>query len=371
MLNSLEIKNYRNLKSLTIPSLGKVNLITGKNNTGKSTILEAIAIYASKADLTLIEDLLGERGENYKAQGINDVQLVFNTWCSLFTGRVLKFDKRDAISIGEPENTIFGEASTSVKSVVLRFVRYINQIENTEGQISQKQIVLEDETARKVSYRVGLEIWDGRNKSILPIDDEKMKSFVPRFGITANFQFIRPRNIDRAINGTLWDKITLTEKEIFVIEALKIIDPAAERIAFVGENRNERTAVIKLSNSTNVVPLRSMGDGMNRILTIILALVNAENGYLLIDEFENGLHYTVQKQLWNIVFNLAGKLNVQVFATTHSNDCIRSFETVLNDPELSAQGKLIRLDNVNGVIKQVEFDANELKIASSHNIEVR
>jgi AAA15 family ATPase/GTPase len=190
-------------------------------------------------------------------------------------------------------------------------------------------------------------------------------------GNNENVQFIRTRNIDRDINGRLWDNITLTEKELNVIEALKIIEPNTERIAFIEESSRERNAVIKLSNNNNVVPLKSMGDGINRILTIILALVNADNGFLLIDEFENGLHHTVQEQLWNIIFNLSQKLNIQVFVTTHSNDCILGFQDVLNRPENILLGKLIRLDNENGIIKQVQFDAKELKIASDNDIEVR
>jgi len=63
MLDLPDIKNYRNLKELRINSLGRVNLITGKNNTGKSSVLEAIAIYATKGDLRLIYELLVERGE--------------------------------------------------------------------------------------------------------------------------------------------------------------------------------------------------------------------------------------------------------------------------------------------------------------------
>ena len=114
-----------------------------------------------------------------------------------------------------------------------------------------------------------------------------------------------------------------------------------------------------------------MGDGINRILTIILALVNAENGFLLIDEFENGLHHTVQEQLWKIIFDLAGKLNVQIFATTHSEDCISGFASVLNKHNNLIEGKLIRLENRNGIIRQVEYDANELRIATVNNIETR
>jgi AAA15 family ATPase/GTPase len=114
-----------------------------------------------------------------------------------------------------------------------------------------------------------------------------------------------------------------------------------------------------------------MGDGINRVLTIILALVNADNGFLLIDEFENGLHYIVQEQLWKVIFNLAQKLNVQVFVTTHSEDCIAGFESILNSFNNTLEGKLIRLDNVNGTITQVEFNAQELKIASDQKIEIR
>jgi AAA15 family ATPase/GTPase len=114
-----------------------------------------------------------------------------------------------------------------------------------------------------------------------------------------------------------------------------------------------------------------MGDGINRVLTIILALVNADNGYLLIDEFENGLHHTIQEKLWKIIFSLSQTLNIQVFATTHSEDCIVGFGNVLNSLDNSFYGKLIRLDNDNGVIKQVEFDAKELKIATDNDIEIR
>ena len=129
---------------------------------------------------------------------------------------------------------------------------------------------------------------------------------------------------------------------------------------------------MKLSGVRDVSPLRSMGDGVNRILTIILAMVNAENGYLLIDEFENGLHYSVQEQLWKIIFQTAKILNVQVFATTHSNDCIRSFGNVLNSGDYdSDSGKLIRLDRKGDEVFDTDFNAEELHTANVQNIEIR
>ncbi len=114
-----------------------------------------------------------------------------------------------------------------------------------------------------------------------------------------------------------------------------------------------------------------MGDGMNRILTIILALVNATDSYLLIDEFENGLHYTVQEDLWKMIFKLAKELNVQVFATTHSDDCIHAFESVLNSEGNQKEGQYLRLDNINGQIIPTLYSEKELDTAADQRIEVR
>ncbi|OFY97361.1 MAG: hypothetical protein A3K10_03235 [Bacteroidetes bacterium RIFCSPLOWO2_12_FULL_31_6] len=377
MLESLYIKNYRNLKDISINSLGKVNLITGKNNTGKSTILEAIAIYATKVDLVLIYQLLGDRGENYRETEVNKnvTESNIRALSSLFTNRNIRFEKEDAILIGCIENTLFGEAKSSEKSVSIRFVKYIEekQKEKQGNSFGITRIILQDDDNKQlVNFKVGIEIRVGNINYITTLEESQPYRFGYRgFGTNENFQFIGTRNIDREINGKLWDKITLTENENYVIEALKIIEPNTERIAFIEENPRERTAVIKLSNATNVLPLLSMGDGINRILTIILALVNSNNGILLIDEFENGLHYTVQERLWSMIFNLAKKLNVQVFVTTHSEDCISGFENILNNSENTSDGKLIRLDNENGIIKQVEFNAKELKIANEQNIDIR
>jgi len=376
MINSLNIKNYRNLKELRINSLGRVNLITGKNNTGKSTILEAIALFASKGDLALIFQFLSERGENFKQteNNKNSTDINIRSLSSLFTNRVISFDSEDAIIIGSNENTLFGEAS-SENSLSIRFVKYLDEIQrdNQGATITRKRTLLEnDENGLVEIYKVGIEIRIGKSYRIIPIEEDKSYRFGFK-GISSNenYQFIRTRNIDKEINGNLFDNIALTEKELFIIDALKIIEPTTERIAFIGENSRERTAVIKLANVATPLPLRSMGDGVNRILTIILALVNSDNGFLLLDEFENGLHHTVQEKLWNVIFKLAQSLKIQVFVTTHSEDCISGYENVLNNPENKLDGKLIRLDNINGEIHQVEFNANELKIATDLNIETR
>ena len=375
MINSLDIKNYRNLNELKINSLGRLNLITGKNNTGKSTLLEAIAIYATKGDFNQIYQLLIERGEYFKRadETKNPTESNLKVLSSLFSDRLINFQQENSISIGHIENTLLGEDQSLENTVFIRFVKYIEDIIRENEVTSRKKTILENDSENQnANIKIGLQVKSSKNSYIISLDEDRPLRYIFRgLGINDSIQFIRTRNIDREINVKLWDNITLTEKEQYVIDALKIIEPTTERIAFIEENRKERTAVIKLSTATNIIPLQSMGDGMNRILTIILALVNADNGFLLIDEFENGLHYSVQEQLWKIIFNLAEKLNVQVFITTHSEDCIAGFENIVNSPDNKLEGKLIRLDNINGIIRQVEFGASDLKIATDNNIEIR
>jgi AAA15 family ATPase/GTPase len=389
MLQSLEIKNYRSLKYLKLPLLGQINLVTGKNNTGKSTLLEAISLYASKCDFTWIYHLLNERGENYGTSNVSQERYSISkthlnlsdenvkTFSSLFNNRLISFAPKDAITVEVTDDNLLTEQLFNEKSISIRFVKYKEETE-FEGidVVANRRIrkVIDEELIKNVlDTHLGLEIRDGMFTYIIPLEEKRPVRYTNFKDLNSQdkFQFIRTRNIDRDINGKLWDEITLTEKEAYVIEALKIIEPNIDRLAFVEDRSRDRTAVVKIKNEPQVRPLKSMGDGINRILTIILALVNGENGFLLIDEFENGLHYSVQEQLWGIIFKIAKTLNVQVFATTHSEDCIKAFGNVLNNYRNDVQGELIRLNNINGRIQQTEFNVDELNAAVNFNIETR
>jgi AAA15 family ATPase/GTPase len=359
MLNSLYIKNYRNLKELQIDSVAQVNLITGKNNTGKSSVLEALAIYASKGDLSYIFQLLENRGEYFKPIDSNyAMDSNIRSLSSLFTDRIVKleFNNPDLITVKGNENSL-----TFGFSVWRELNETLSKIEDRDGEITFDVTIVTFSSKEKpvrMSYNLERAYFD--------------QSKYGKFKEPNKFQFIKTVNIDQEINEKLFDTIALTEKESYVIDALKIIEPKTERIAFVKEEKSQlRTAVIKLSDTSEVLPLKSMGDGINHILTIILAAVNCENGYLLIDEFENWLHHTVQEQLWKIIFKLAQDLNIQVFATTHSEDCVRGFSKVLNNLDNTVTGQYIRLENKNGEIKVVDYSPEELEIANQHNIETR
>jgi len=110
---------------------------------------------------------------------------------------------------------------------------------------------------------------------------------------------------------------------------------------------------------------------MTRLLGVVLALVNAKEGLLLIDEIDTGLHYSVQDDIWRLIFETAQKLNVQVFATTHSKDTINSFQRVANQHDSEGMLLSLRARQKDGMIVAVPYSEDELAIATESDIEVR
>lgn len=369
MLNSLYIKNFKCLKEIQVNNLSGVNLIAGKNNTGKSSLLEAIFIYASRGYHGTLFDLSKNRGE--ECEYLNEKttpEMVEKTLCSFFPERNTEYNESNTISIE-------GKGTTNDK-IKLSFVYYRNIVRTDEsGNTIYKQEVTNNEHPDKnYSWQKGLGVFIGRNKYIFPITDRKYINSLPASQALMKSAYIYSNELATAseINAKRWDAIALTEKEDIVIDALKIIEPGIEQLRFIEDERsiyNKRIPVVKLKDGSTRYPLGSMGDGINHIFTIILAMVNVKNGILLIDEIENGLHYTTQEVLWKTIFKLSKELNIQVFATTHSDDCIHSFGKVLN--ETGNLGQLIRLEKKSEDIRVVNYDAAELDVIYKQGIEVR
>jgi len=97
--------------------------------------------------------------------------------------------------------------------------------------------------------------------------------------------------------------------------------------------------------------------------------VSINGGLLLVDEIETGIHYSAQQDMWRLIFQMARRLNVQVFATTHSWDCIEAFQEAAQEDE--SAGMLIRLQERDGQITPTLFDERELSIVTRRQLEVR
>jgi AAA15 family ATPase/GTPase len=72
---------------------------------------------------------------------------------------------------------------------------------------------------------------------------------------------------------------------------------------------------------------------MLRYVSVIFSSTNNNYRYLLIDEIENGIHYTAQKEVWQMLFKLCQHFDIQLFATTHSREMITAFEEVCEEFE--------------------------------------
>lgn len=365
MINSLVVKNFKCLENLVIRNFNRINLLTGKNNTGKSTLLEAVALFATKGDFEILKNIIAYRGISFEQSDISKIDKI----AGLFSNWQKDYSEFGSIKIAELHPS-FTEDLLS-----LRLVKYYEDDSNTNSAIPfGKRIIVDGNDPSvidDINVYTGLQRSLGESSSLLPLESfGRIREGNGQHLMSFGFQFVRPGVYTDKLNSRLWDKIALTTKENRVIEALKIIHPSLSGLSFVqvGENR---IPIARLTDSDVVLPLKSMGDGMNRILSLVLALVNAQNGVLLIDEFENGLHYTVQKELWNLIFQLSVTLDVQIFATTHSSDCIDAFCSVMEISDNMNIGSLVRLENKDGRIESVEYNPEELKIAKQFDLETR
>ena len=127
---------------------------------------------------------------------------------------------------------------------------------------------------------------------------------------------------------------------------------------------------MKLRDHAHPVPLKSLGDGVTRLFAAGLALAASRDGFLVVDEAENGIHYSVQGDFWRMVLRAAHKNNVQVLATTHSRDCVKGFARAAVDVD-EAEGVLVRLERAGARVRAVEYTEEELETVAEQDIEVR
>ena len=332
-MKSLEVKKYKNFEHLTLNDLANINLIVGKNNVGKSALLEAVSIFASNGDLEQIKAVLASRGEGvgFSSSVEKSAEKEMERFLSLYHQWNVPNFLNHPIEISANEKLSGRKINFS-----MRLAGYIKSIETDSQGFERPYKLLEDNNEamfENPDIHIGLLLSYDERKTFYMFNGERKRN--PAEGLNA-FEYVRTNQIMGDKNPKLYDKIALTPNEKYIIKALQIIEPQIENINFLKDDKapgqsDERVPFVVFKNDSKRYRLSAMGDGINRILTIILAMLNCENGVLLIDEFENGLHYSVQYQLWKVINDLSTKLNVQVFATTHSMDTLRSLSELIND----------------------------------------
>jgi len=183
--------------------------------------------------------------------------------------------------------------------------------------------------------------------------------------------FVKATGLDGSLISLLWNNVQLRPQEDDVRSALQFVAPDVERVSIrIDQELPGPIPIVAVKGSNQPFPLRTMGDGMVRLFGMLLALVNAQDGFLVLDEIENGLHYSIQPDVWRTIFRVAGRLNVQVFATTHSWDCIEAFQKAAAE-NASPDGRLIRLEELHGKVVAASFDREDLAVITRDSLEVR
>ena len=400
MLKSLKIQNFRMIKSLVIPQLGRINLIVGHNNSGKSSILEALRIFTAKSSPSTLAELTDMHDESalYGSDQDQDPEGIGtplnHPFKNFFFGRQFPTNDGENIFIGENGNGPY---------VSIEHAFYVDQFEektSPAGEIVQRRkrtlVPRKGLFDSDAPVNQGLQVTtsDGPGSGWIELSDGRLRPGANLFW-DRNVQEVPVSNVPTrflSMNylAELWDKVLFTAGADDLKATLRIIDPDFEDIAFVAKssfsvrssererfaskNRTERTAVVKLSSTVGSIPLNSMGDGMLRVLQLVLTIFPARGGILLVDEFENGLHWSVQEELWKSIFKLAQQLDIQVFATTHSEDAVRAFNNVCSSS--NEDGTLIRLVSQGGKgeprgVKGILYDTDVLKSAIDAKVEIR
>lgn len=367
-LPSFEVEGFRAIRRLSLPELGRVNLFVGKNNAGKTSLLEAIRLYLHRNHRMLpavifeiLRDHAGFRPRPFTRAGAEpdaaELEAAADAVEALFYG---SFEEKALSPI-----RLTPEPMPS-SGLVLRLPwieEATPEVRHLDGSHSiPRAMFLAPETAI-------LELESEAVTTEFPLDWFVRRTPIFRPGAHSPALMIPASGMESFRIREMWDRVAVSGHEELVEDALRIVVPNLDRILLVGES-GRRSVLFKLNGSSRAVPLQSMGDGVNRVFAIAVALVFARGGSLLLDEVENGLHFTVQDEVWLSIFSLARRFDVQVFATSHSWDSIVGFQYAANRSE--EEGLLYRLDaQGEGQIDAVRYTEREVEIAAEQRIEVR
>jgi len=372
MITELSISQLRGFDSFRMSGLGRVNLLVGTNNSGKTTVLEAIQLLASPGDTFSIFRILSRRGEDW--------------WDATERRRIRHVDVRRLFCGHEIKKGSQFEILASVQGGKRSFVGKIIDAPTPRDSIppllsTPSRWDDPNELLSDVALRL---TWDEKPETdfAIPItrhgglSADLSRKALQGFDTGESVRFISSAALSPESVVELFESVVLTADEPLVIEALNIIDPSIERIATSSADRlrletTRGGVIVKCRGIDQRIPIGSMGDGIWRILGIALALVRSGGGVLLIDEIDTGLHYSVMADMWKLLFRTAKRLNVQVFATTHSRDCYESLAVICRD-EASQDDNEITIQRLEKNKKRaVAYTEQEIVAAAERGMEVR
>ncbi|MBD5192426.1 MAG: AAA family ATPase [Bacteroidales bacterium] len=349
MFNTLRIKYFRGVKSAEIEGFKRINLFFGKNNCGKSTVLEALFLVTGQSNPVL--PLTVNSMRNYNKFSEDDLKIDFynlnpeNKICISALGDVsrwleisiVKSDSKtinlDSIAVGTTDNAAKAYGYKLVYSIGDNENRYTSELILKEG----------DQGKGKISR-------DKRYK------EEMFSQYIPSSS--------QPSSLEEEFG-----KIVANKEEKFILSALREVEPAIKDIQLVGDE------ILVDIGASQRLPINMMGDGLRKLLMLILAVYRCSNGVLLVDEIDNGFHFSTMKVLWKVILKVAENNNVQLFATTHNIDSLKGLSAVLSESAYESYAdsvsafKLIK-DN-EGIVTSLSYDYQSFRYSINQELEMR
>ncbi|MSR58234.1 MAG: hypothetical protein EXS05_11225 [Planctomycetaceae bacterium] len=373
MFKSFELENYRGFERYRVRGLERVNLLVGKNNCGKTSVLEAVHLLAAAGEPSILQRIAWRRGEvvfvDLERERYKNRRDAFPDATHFFYGhqlgqgvrfclsgndgaRRLEVEVVPADSI-EPQQRLFDDTD-GIRQI---FALKIKSMTGASGlELAPLPLTESGALAIEEYYR--------QRRPTRTSDDQ-----------LAPVHFLTVESLSSDFMGAMWDKVLADKREQEVFRAMQVLAPSLEDIAFQTGERGARVAgpgsvLVGFKGAARRVPLGSLGDGMRRLLALSLALVRCERGVLLIDEIDTGLHYSVMADMWRLVIDAARNTDIQVFATTHSLDCLRGLTRLCGSrPDLATEVCVQKIEP--SLDESVPLDAEQLRVAGEQEIEVR
>lgn len=343
MIDSVEIKNFRGIHYGKIERLSQVNLFFGKNNCGKSALLEGLFLICGQSNPLLPATINSLRSYNRISE--TDIRYFF-----------YKMDDSKDIEIitsGSQERHL---AISCFQEVVPKEVNTGSTEIPSHFGLRMKYNTKDGEYSSEIEYDV-----NGSNQV------EQKARVDNRYSEKLKCLLLNPHETNVFMEGL--QNIYLNKDEALLSESLRILEPAAknpvfiDNIMFVDEGLPQR------------IPINLMGDGIRKMVSFLTCIYACRGGVVLIDELSNGFHYSVMRDMWKIVIKAAVKNDVQVFATTHDADSIRGFKQAAIDLreeigyDVATGFKLQRITD--DELKGYRFTVDQISYAMEQEIEVR
>ncbi|MBD5560508.1 MAG: ATP-binding protein [Clostridia bacterium] len=307
MIQSIRFSNYRAFRSMEMHNVQPVTLISGRNNIGKSSILEGVFFFLGHRDPLIFSTLRRFRGLPTMVDSPRLWETEFNCMNSAIPGCIsvmfegaeqmssLEFSRDDTFVIPpDADSTVVPLRTSGAATPDSYALKYVFS-EDNEIQVSHCT----------VSGNGVPRLYSSTAASILPRS---------RFVNSAQLYSVSDELLAEELG-----RMELADRKEQVLNALRIVDPTVDDITPIVQPEGVQ---IYVKSGTKRLPIRLAGDGLNRVLYLILALSENPDTIVLIDEIETGFHYTMYPRLWEVVAKTAAISNCQVIATTHSYECI-------------------------------------------------